>query len=176
MKTTTLLVGHILQLIALLLLADLGVVSTQAAIKQAGIDASVIDDIMFGNVSQTAKDTPYLARHVGIRSGMRLDIPGLTVNRLCGAGFEAIVQAAKCIGMGESQVVAAGGAENMSMAPYALRDVRQGTKFPNDLTLEDTLWSALNDQYVKMPMAMTAEKLGEQCGITRQECDDYALR
>mmetsp|Transcript_25827 Transcript_25827/g.61242 ORF Transcript_25827/g.61242 Transcript_25827/m.61242 type:complete len:401 (-) Transcript_25827:102-1304(-) len=155
---------------------DLGVIATIAALKQANLDPSLVDDIIFGNVSQTAKDTPYLARHVGIRSGMRLDTPALTVNRLCGAGFESIMQGAKNIAMGESEIVACGGAENMSMAPYALRDIRQGTKFPNDLTLEDSLWSALNDQYVKLPMALTAEKVGEQCGITREACDTYALR
>eukprot|EP00286_Rhodomonas_abbreviata_P029603 CAMPEP_0181313078 /NCGR_PEP_ID=MMETSP1101-20121128/14053_1 /TAXON_ID=46948 /ORGANISM="Rhodomonas abbreviata, Strain Caron Lab Isolate" /LENGTH=400 /DNA_ID=CAMNT_0023420001 /DNA_START=60 /DNA_END=1262 /DNA_ORIENTATION=- len=155
---------------------DLGVVSTIAALKQANLDPSLVDDVIFGNVSQTAKDTPYLARHVGIRSGMRMDIPGLSLNRLCGAGFESIVTGAKNICMGEAEIVACGGAENMSMAPYALRDIRQGTKFPNDLNLEDTLWSALNDQHIKMPMALTAEKLGEQCGITREACDAYALR
>jgi len=107
---------------------------------------------------------------------MREDIPGLTVNRLCGSGFETIVQGAKNIAAGESAIVACGGAENMSMAPYALRNVRTGTKFPNNLEMEDTLWSALNDQLIKMPMALTAEKLGEQFGITRAQCDEYALR
>lgn len=156
--------------------ADLGMIATKAAITQSGIDPAKIEDIVFGNVSQTAIDTPYLARHVGIRSGIPLETPGLTVNRLCGSGFESIVLAAKSILCGESKVIVAGGAENMSMAPYAVRDIRKGTKFPNNLVLEDTLWSALNDQHIKMPMALTAEKVGEKMGITRKECDDYALR
>uniref|UniRef100_A0A6U2D097 Uncharacterized protein n=2 Tax=Hemiselmis andersenii TaxID=464988 RepID=A0A6U2D097_HEMAN len=155
---------------------DLGVVATKAAIAQANLDPAVIGDVYFGNVSQTAADTPYLARHVGIRSGIPIETPGLTVNRLCGSGFESIVLAAKGILAGEAEVVVAGGAETMSMAPYALRDVRKGTKFPNNLVLEDTLWSALNDQHIKMPMALTAEKVGEKMGIQRQECDEYALR
>mmetsp|Transcript_41997 Transcript_41997/g.65655 ORF Transcript_41997/g.65655 Transcript_41997/m.65655 type:complete len:380 (+) Transcript_41997:152-1291(+) len=155
---------------------DLGVVSTLAALQQANLDPKLVNDVIFGNVSQTAKDTPYLARHVGIRSGISLEAPAVTLNRLCGSGFESIVTAAKGIAVGDSQISVAGGAENMSMAPYAVRDIRMGTKFPNDLNLEDTLWSALNDQYVKMPMALTAEKLGEQFGISRQQCDEYAVR
>mmetsp|Transcript_15119 Transcript_15119/g.29830 ORF Transcript_15119/g.29830 Transcript_15119/m.29830 type:complete len:400 (-) Transcript_15119:362-1561(-) len=155
---------------------DLGTVATKAAIAQAGCDPAIIGDIFFGNVSQTAIDTPYLARHVGIRAGIPIETPALTVNRLCGSGFESIVLAAKGIIVGESEVSVAGGAETMSMAPYALRDVRKGTKFPNNLVLEDTLWSALNDQHIKMPMALTAEKVGEKMGINRVECDEYALR
>lgn len=155
---------------------DLGVVSTVAALKSIDLDPKLVGDVVFGNVSQTAIDTPYLARHVGIRSGIPIESPGVTVNRLCGAGFESIVQATKSVWCGESEIVAAGGAETMSMAPYALRNVRKGTKFPQNLELEDTLWSALNDQHVKMPMALTAEKVGEKCGITREQCDAYALR
>jgi acetyl-CoA acyltransferase 2 len=139
--------------------ADLGVVATKAAIAQANIDPNKIEDIYFGNVSQTAIDTPYLARHVGLRSGIAEETPALTVNRLCGAGFESVVLATKGILCGESKVSLAGGAETMSMAPYAVRDIRKGTKFPNNLVLEDTLWSALNDQHIKMPMALTAEKV-----------------
>ncbi|KAJ1473449.1 acetyl-CoA acyltransferase 2, partial [Baffinella frigidus] len=156
--------------------ADLGVIATNAALQQAKLDPALIDDCIFGNVSQTAQDTAYLARHVGLRAGMRKEIPALTLNRLCGSGFESILTGAKNISIGESGIVACGGAENMSMAPYALRDIRTGTKFPNDLKMEDTLWSALNDQLIKMPMALTAEKLGEQFGITREQCDEYALR
>jgi acetyl-CoA acyltransferase 2 len=155
---------------------DLGVVATKAAIAQANIDPNKIEDIYFGNVSQTAIDTPYLARHVGLRSGIAEETPALTVNRLCGAGFESVVLATKGILCGESKVSLAGGAETMSMAPYAVRDIRKGTKFPNNLVLEDTLWSALNDQHIKMPMALTAEKVGEKLGITREACDAYALR
>jgi acetyl-CoA acyltransferase 2 len=113
---------------------------------------------------------------VGLKSGIPMETPGVTVNRLCGSGFESIVQATRSVWCGESKIVVAGGAENMSMAPYALRDIRKGTKFPNNYVLEDTLWSALNDQHIKMPMALTAEKLGEKFGLTRQQCDEYALR
>eukprot|EP00292_Cryptomonas_paramecium_P005410 CAMPEP_0113718024 /NCGR_PEP_ID=MMETSP0038_2-20120614/34925_1 /TAXON_ID=2898 /ORGANISM="Cryptomonas paramecium" /LENGTH=399 /DNA_ID=CAMNT_0000646031 /DNA_START=15 /DNA_END=1214 /DNA_ORIENTATION=+ /assembly_acc=CAM_ASM_000170 len=155
---------------------DLGTIATNAAIKQAGIDPKIIDDVFFGNVSQSASDTPYLGRHVGLRAGIPVETPGLTVNRLCGSAFESVVQATKGILLGESKIVAAGGAETMSMAPYVLRDVRQGTKFPNNLVLEDLLWQNLNDLHVKMPMGATADKVAKQNGITREEADKYALR
>ena len=103
------------------MIADLCTISTKAAIEQAKIDPALIDNIFVGNVSQTAGDTPYLARHVGLRSGIALETPGLTVNRLCGSAFESLVQAAKAILVGESKVVLAGGAETMSMAPYMVK-------------------------------------------------------
>ncbi len=77
------------------LFTDLGTVSTIAAIKQAKIDPALIDNIVFGNVSQTAADTPYLARHVGLRSGLPIETPGVTVKRLCGSGFESLIQVSK---------------------------------------------------------------------------------
>ncbi len=99
---------------------DLCTVSTKAAIQQAKIDPTIIDNIYVGNVCQTAADCLYLARHVGLRSGIPIEAPALTINRLCGSGFETLVQASKSILLGESQVCVAGGAENMSMAPYAV--------------------------------------------------------
>ena len=159
-----------------MLLADLGAITCRAALAQANVDPALIGDVYYGNVSQSGIDTPYLARHVAIRSGVTIDAPALTVNRLCGAGFETLVQATKGINLGESEISIAGGCENMSFAPYVLRDIRQGTKFPNNLVLEDTLWASLTDQLYKMPMGATADKLGKKLGITREDCDKYALR
>jgi acetyl-CoA acyltransferase 2 len=102
-------------------LADLCTVSSKAAIQQAKVDPKLIDNIYVGNVSQTAADTLYLARHVGLRCGIPIETPALTINRLCGSGFETLVQASKSILMGESEICLAGGAESMSMAPYAVR-------------------------------------------------------
>ena len=102
-------------------LPELCTVATKAAIQQAKIDPKLIDNVYVGNVSQTAADTPYLARHVGLHSGIPIEAPALTINRLCGSAFESIVLAAKSILTGESQVCLAGGAETMSMAPYAVK-------------------------------------------------------
>jgi len=155
---------------------DLAVHSTQAALADAKLDPKNVDSIVFGNVAHTASDAIYLPRHVGIRSDMRTEAPALGVNRLCGSGFQAVVTAAQEILLGESNVVIAGGAENMSQSPYALRNVRWGTKFGVDQKLEDTLWGGLTDSLIKTPMGITAENLAQQYNISRQESDAFSVR
>ena len=155
---------------------DLGVLSTKAAIERAGIEASDIDHVVFGNVQQTSGDAIYMARHIGLKAGVPVASGGLTVNRLCGSGFQSIVSGAKQILLGESNYVVAGGTENMSQAPYVARSMRWGKRFGQDEVLKDSLWEALSDPNIDMKMAETAEKLGEQYGITREECDVYGLR
>lgn len=146
-------------------------------IEAAGVNADVIDSVCVGNVAQTCADTSYLARHVGLGAGVRQEVPMLTVNRLCGSGFQSIVTATQEIGLGESSVVLAGGAENMSLAPFAVRDMRWGTKLGVDMKLRDTLWESLSDQYIdNCPMAITAENLAEQYNITKEECDIFSAR
>ena len=101
---------------------DLGVVAGKAAaIERSGLGAELIDHVVIGNAQQTSADAIYLARHIGLRSGCRVETPALTVNRLCGSGFEAVVQAAQQIRLGESRVVLAGGTESMSQAPHVVR-------------------------------------------------------
>lgn len=151
--------------------------ASQAVIEAAGVNADVIDSVCVGNVAQTCADTSYLARHVGLGAGVRQEVPMLTVNRLCGSGFQSIVTATQEIGLGESSVVLAGGAENMSLAPFAVRDMRWGTKLGVDMKLRDTLWESLSDQYIdNCPMAITAENLAEQYNITKEECDIFSAR
>ena len=115
---------------------DLGVVAGTAAIEQSGLAADVIDHVVMGNAQQTSADAIYLARHVGLRSGCRIETPALTVNRLCGSGFEAVVQAAHQIRLGESRAVLAGGTESMSQAPHVVRGARWGLKFGQDTSLD----------------------------------------
>jgi len=154
---------------------DLGVVASKAALADAKVDAKDVDHVVFGNVMQTSPDAIYLARHVGLRAGLPIETPAVTVNRLCGSGFEAIVQAAQLIMTGQANVVLAGGTESMSQAPFAVRNARFGITFGKPPPFEDTLWSGLTDSFCNLPMAMTAENLATKYGLSRKDCDDYAL-
>jgi acetyl-CoA acyltransferase 2 len=154
---------------------DLGVHAAKAALAQAGAPADDFGHVVFGNVAQTSPDAIYLARHVGLRAGLPERVPALVVNRLCGSGFEALVQAAMWIETGQADLVLAGGTESMSQAPLALRGTRWGFPFGKTPPVEDTLWSALTDSYAGLPMALTAEKLAEQYRIGQEEVDAFSL-
>ncbi|KAF9412380.1 3-ketoacyl-CoA thiolase, mitochondrial [Podila epigama] len=157
--------------------AELGAFASKAALADLGKQVP-IDSVIVGNVAQTDAAAPYLARHVGLRAGLDITVPALTVNRLCGSGFQSIINAAHEIIVGDSDIVLTGGAESMSLAPYALRGVRFGNpRFGIDPKLEDTLAAALVDRYPKeTPMGITAENLSKEHNLTRQECDEYALQ
>lgn len=155
---------------------DLAAHAAKAALAQAGVKAADVGHVVVGNVQQTSADAIYCARHVGLKAGVPIETPALTVNRLCGSGFEAVAQAAMLVLLGESDIVLCGGTENMSQAPHVLRGGRKGFAFGKAPALEDSLWSALTDSYVNSPMAMTAEALATKYGISRDECDEYALR
>src|SRR5688572_6765056 len=155
---------------------DLAVAVSTEAIARAGVAPGDVDHVVFGNVLQTSADAPYLARHVGLRAGVPLERPALTVNRLCGSGFEAVIQAAQQIRLGESRVVLAGGTESMSQAPHVVRGARWGLKFGTSPPLEDTLWESVRDAYCGLMMGETAENLAERYRIPRDEVDCYAAR
>lgn len=153
---------------------DMAVSAAKAAIAQSKIDRSKFDHVVFGNVMQTAADAAYLARHVGLRCELPEAVPAVTVNRLCGSGFESIAQGARLIETGEASVVLVGGAESMSQSPYVSRGARFGVKFGH-APFEDALSSGLYDTFAKLPMALTAENLAQDFKISRTECDEYAL-
>ncbi|XP_053304207.1 3-ketoacyl-CoA thiolase, mitochondrial [Spea bombifrons] len=155
---------------------DLGEIAAKAALAAGNVAPDLVDSVIFGNVAQTSSDAIYLARHVGLRVGVPIPVPALTVNRLCGSGFQSIVNGCQEIGLRESEVVMCGGAENMSQSPYAVRNIRFGTKLGMDLKMEDTLWAGLTDSHIKTPMAITAENLGEKYNIRREDCDKYAFQ
>ncbi len=156
---------------------DLAVIASKAAIAQAGLNADEIDQVILGNVQQTSKDAIYGARHVGLKCGIPIDRPALTLNRLCGSGFQAVISAAEQILLGEAKAVVATGSENMSQAPHAVWGLRDGgAKFGKPPEMVDTLFTALHDTSAGSPMGMTAEKLGAQYGITREQCDALAAR
>jgi acetyl-CoA acetyltransferase family protein len=154
---------------------DLAVVAARAALEQSGLSGESIGHVVVGNVMQTSSDAIYCARHVGLKVGLPIPVPALTVNRLCGSGFQALVTAAEQILLGETEAVLVAGTENMTQAPFLLRGAREGWAFGKAPPIEDSLWSALTDSYTGTPMAITAENLATQYSISRAQCDDYAL-
>jgi acetyl-CoA acetyltransferase family protein len=154
---------------------ELGAIAAKGAIERAGVEASEFDHVVFGNAQQTSGDALYGARHVALRAGLAIETPALTVNRLCGSGMQAIINAAQMIQLDEASVVLAGGMEAMSQAPFVIRG-RDGFTLAPGGKLEDSLMVALLDSYCGLQMANTAELYAEQQGITRQMQDEYALR
>lgn len=155
---------------------DLGGIAAKAALAAGNVAPDAVDSVIFGNVAQTATDAIYLSRHIGLRVGIPIPVPALTVNRLCGSGFQSVVNGCQEIALRESEIVLCGGAESMSQSPYAVRNIRFGTKLGVDLKMEDTLWAGLTDSMIKTPMAITAENLAEKYGISRQECDNFGFQ
>ena len=154
---------------------ELGAVAAKGAIERAGIDPQEFDHAVFGNAQQTSGDALYGARHVGLRAGLPIETPALTVNRLCGSGMQSIVSAAQMIQTDEAKIVLAGGMEAMSQAPFVIRG-RDGFTLAPGGKMEDSLMVALLDSYCGLYMANTAELLGSEHGITRQMQDEFALR
>jgi acetyl-CoA acetyltransferase family protein len=152
---------------------ELGVFAAKAALERA--KAPAIDHVVFGNALQTSADSIYLARHVALRSGLPIETPAVTVNRLCGSGFESIIQGAQQILLDESKVVLAGGAESMSQAPHVVRGARWGLRLGPAPPFEDLLWESLKDPQCGFSMAETAENLAEKYSIPRIDVDCYAL-
>jgi acetyl-CoA acyltransferase 2 len=158
---------------------ELGVISTKAALAQANhLDPAAVDACFFGNVIPSSPDAAYLARHVALKAGCSLSTPSLTLNRLCGSGFESVIQGAIAIRVGDAHITLCGGTENMSMAPLQVsgNSVRWGVPLGKGLQLGDSLWDGLTDAHAGCPMGITAENLATKYGITRQECDEYAIR
>lgn len=153
---------------------DLGATAAKAALERAKVTGRRIDHVVMGNALQTSVDAIYGARHVGLKAGIPNEVPALTVNRLCGSGIEAIVQAARFIRLGEADVVLAGGMENMSQAPHVVRGGRTGFKFGRKIELEDLLFAALKDTRCNLFMAETADNLAKKYGITREAADEFA--
>jgi acetyl-CoA acetyltransferase family protein len=154
---------------------DLGVVASKAALTRSRVDPDKIEHVIFGNVMQTSADGIYGARHVGLKSGCRIETPALTVNRLCGSGLQAVISGAQEILLDQATYVLAGGMENMSQAPHVIRGARWGLALGQG-KLEDSLWEGLTDSYNDMPMAITAENLARQYEISREASDEFALR
>jgi acetyl-CoA acetyltransferase family protein len=154
---------------------ELAAVASREAIRRSGVDAKEFDHAVFGNAQQTSGDSLYGARHVGLKAGLPIEVPALTVNRLCGSGMQAIVSGAQMIQLGEATTVLAGGMESMSQAPHVLHGARWGFGL-GEGKLEDSLMVALLDTYCGLYMANTAEFYAQQQGITREQMDEFALQ
>jgi acetyl-CoA acyltransferase 2 len=153
---------------------ELGAHASREALARAGVEPGEVQHVIFGNALQTSGDAIYGARHVGLKAGVPKEVPALTVNRLCGSGFEAIVQAAHRIQLGEATTVLAGGMENMSQAPHVIRGARKGLRLGQG-ALEDSLMVALLDTQCGLYMAQTSDRVAAKYGVTREEQDEYAL-
>src|SRR4030081_2726279 len=140
---------------------DLAAIASQEAIRRSGVDPKEFDHAVFGNAQQTSGDSLYGARHVSLKAGLPIETPALTVNRLCGSGMQAIVNAAQMIQLGEATTVLAGGMESMSQAPFVIRG-RDGFTLAAGGKLEDSLMVALLDSNCGLCMANTSECYGEQ--------------
>ena len=154
---------------------DLGAIAARAAMERTGVAPADVDHVVFGNVLQTSSDAVYGARHVGLKAGVPVEVPALTVNRLCGSGIQAAISGGQMIQLGEADVVLTGGMESMSQAPHVIRGLRNGLRLGQG-QLEDTLWSALLDTHCGCTMAATAENCAAKYGVSREEQDCYAIR
>ncbi len=154
---------------------ELGAIAARGAFDRTGVRPEWVDHVVIGNVLQTSADAIYGARHVALKSGVPIEVPALTVNRLCGSGIQAAVSGAQLIQLGEAGLVLTGGTESMSQAPHVIRGLRGGLKLGQG-RLEDYLWEALLDPYCGCTMAMTAENCAAKYGVTREEQDCFALR
>lgn len=155
---------------------DLTVAAGQATLQAGSVNPEDVNHVIIGNVVQSGADAAYLARHAGLKLGVPVGVGAYIVNRLCGSGFQAWVNGAQMIMTGEAQCVLAGGVEQMSQIPYVVRKARfEGLRMGN-FELEDYMTAALTDAYAGIPMAITAENLGEKYGITRAQCDEYSFK
>jgi acetyl-CoA acetyltransferase family protein len=154
---------------------ELGAIAARAAMERTGVKPEDVDHVVFGNVLQTSSDAVYGARHVGLKAGLPIEVPALTVNRLCGSGIQAAINGAQLLQLGEADVVLTGGMESMSQAPHVIRGLRSGLRLGQG-ALEDTLWSALLDTHCGCTMAGTAENCAAKYNVSREEQDAYAIR
>ena len=153
---------------------DLGAVAARHAIERSGVPGAAIGHSVFGNALQTSADAIYCARHVALKAGLPIEVPAVTVNRLCGSGFEAITQGAQLILLGEAEAVLAGGGESMSQAPHVVRGARWGLRL-GPAPLEDLLWESLKDPQCGFSMAETAENLADKYQLARKDVDAVAV-
>jgi acetyl-CoA C-acetyltransferase len=154
--------------------SDLGAVVVKEALKRGNVPADAVDELMFGCIL-TAGQGQNPARQVGIKAGLPFSVPAYTVGMVCGSGMKSVIEAARAIASGDADIVVAGGAENMTMAPYSVPSARGGARMFNttmvDTMVNDGLWDAYNNYH----MGTTAENICDIWGITRQDLDAFAL-
>ena len=156
---------------------ELGATVGKAVIERSGVDPARVDQVIVGNILSAGQGMNP-GRQVGVKSGVPVEAPGLTLNRMCGSGLQAVINAAQEIALGDAEVVLAGGIENMDQAPFLMPKGRYGYRMgmPDakiiDHMVYDGLWDVFNDYH----MGTTAENVAERYGISREDCDAYAAR
>ncbi len=153
---------------------QLGALAAKSAIERSQVPPDKFDHAVFGNAQQTSGNAVYGTRHVALKAGLPIEVPALTVNRLCGSGIQSVITATQLIRLEEADVVLAGGMENMSQAPHVIRGARTGFRL-GEGKLEDSLMVALMDSHCGLYMAQTAEKIAHERDISRRDQDAYAL-
>ncbi|MBK9712712.1 MAG: acetyl-CoA C-acyltransferase family protein [Kouleothrix sp.] len=154
--------------------SELAAQVVREAVKRAGVDPREVGHVVFGNVIHTDVHDHYLARVAGVKGGLPVETPALTLNRLCGSGLQAIVSAAQSILLGDANVAVAGGAENMTRSPYMSMSMRWGARM-NDAQLVDVMVGALSDPFDDCHMGITAENVAKRWEISREDQDKLAV-
>jgi len=152
---------------------DMAALCVREAVKRAAIEPREVGHVVFGNIIHTDSHDHYLARVAGIKGGLPVEAPALTLNRLCGSGLQAIITAAQAIMLGDADVAVAGGAENMSRSPYLAPAMRFGARM-NDTTMIDAMVGALSDPFDDCHMGVTAENVAKKWNISRESQDKLA--
>jgi acetyl-CoA C-acetyltransferase len=153
----------------------LGAVAANEALVKANVKPEMVDEVIFGNVLQ-AGIGQNLARQVSIAVGIPIEVPSMTINKVCGSGLKTVQLAAQAIMCGEADIVLAGGAENMSQAPYIIPKARWGLRMGDGAVIDTMVADGLTDIFNNYHMGITAENIAEQWNITRQEQDEFAVR
>ena len=154
--------------------SELGAIVIKEAVNRAGIKPELVEEVVMGNVIQAAQGQN-VARQAAVKAGLPVEVPAMTINKVCGSGLRCVALAAQMIKAGDCDVVVAGGMENMSAAPYAVPGARWGQRMGAgkivDTMIKDALWDAFNNYH----MGVTAENIAKEWGLTREMQDEFSL-
>ena len=154
--------------------SELGAIVIKEAVNRAGIKPELVEEVVMGNVIQAAQGQN-VARQAAVKAGLPVEVPAMTINKVCGSGLRCVALAAQMIKAGDCDVVVAGGMENMSAAPYAVPGARWGQRMGDgkivDTMIKDALWDAFNNYH----MGVTAENIAKEWGLTREMQDEFSL-
>ena len=155
--------------------ADLGALVIKEAVNRAGVKPELVEEVIMGNVIQSGQGQN-VARQASVKAGLPVEVPAMTINKVCGSGLRSVALAAQMIKAGDCDVVVAGGMENMSAAPYAIPGARWGQRMGDgkmvDTMIKDALWDAFNDYH----MGVTAENIATEWNLTREMQDEFAVQ
>lgn len=153
---------------------ELAVIATKSLFEKLSISPDTLDQVIFANVIPSTPDTLYAGRHLGLKAGLKVEAPGVVINRLCGSGIQALIDGSRLIANNEAEAILVSGAENMTMAPHLTYGARFGTKY-GGLKGQDLLLDTLYDKHVSLPMGITAENLAEEYNVTKFDSDTFSF-